>query len=139
MIKPLINQNHSLGHPAIDADHAVIGTLWLRAVSSGHLEFPLRVARLRKAMTGHFEHEAALLANAGRRLCPGHQEEHDLLLRMCTDALDLYRHDWRKTRSLLRNDFARKMREHIVSMDQCAVLILHTAPSSIPCDHLTTG
>jgi hemerythrin len=139
MIKPLIDQRHCLGHPAIDADHAVIGDLWLRAVHARHLELPLHLARLKKAMKRHFEHEAALLADAGRSLCRSHQQEHDVLLHLCSEALDLCQRDWRKTRLLLRNRFARLLREHIVSMDLCAVLTLHTAPSSVPCDHLTAG
>lgn len=139
MIRPLIDRRHYLGHPAIDADHAAIGDLWLHAVQAGRLELPLHLARLKKALQKHFEHEAALLAKAGRSLCPGHQEEHNSLLKLCSEASNLCQYDWRKSRSLLRNKLARVMREHIISMDLCAVLTLRTAPSSIPCDHLTAG
>jgi hemerythrin len=85
-------------------------------------------------MTHHFEHEVELLAEAGRGICARHRAEHISLLEICSDALVLYDHDWRKTQSLLRNTFAKKVREHITSMDQCAVLMIHT--DSALCDPL---
>lgn len=139
MIKSLIDQRHCLGHPAIDSDHAIIGELWLHAVDASQLEMPLHLARLRKSLKRHFEHEAALLAEVGQSLCRGHQAEHDALLQLCSEASDICGQDWRKSRSLLRNRLAHMLRGHIMSMDLCAVLTLHTAPSGIPCNPLTAS
>ncbi len=132
-VRPLINTQHSLGHDVIDNEHALIGDYWLKTVNCGRLEMPLHLARLKKAMARHFEHEAELMSATGRGLCLRHRAEHGSLLDMCARAAALYEQDWRKTRALLRNEFARKLREHIVSMDLCTVLILNTAGDA-PCD-----
>jgi hemerythrin-like metal-binding protein len=137
MSTPLIDRRHSLGHPDIDADHAVIGDLWLRAVNCSRREFPLHLARLKKAMQGHFERERMLLAEVGRPLCIKHQAEHESLLRLCAEASHLYQSSWRRTQSHLRNRFAKMMREHIVSMDLCTVLTIRTSDSAEPRDRLT--
>jgi len=135
MTSSLIDHRHSLGHPFIDTEHAEIGELWLRTVNCSRLEFPLHLARLKKAMERHFQHEADLLAKVGRGLCIGHRAEHRSLLELCSDAAMHYERDWRKSRSLLRKTFVKMMREHIVSMDLCAVLIIRTTDA--PCDQVT--
>lgn len=108
--------------------------LWQKAVGCKRHEFPLHLARLKKAMTRHFEHEAALLAEVGQNLCVSHQAEHDALLQQCAEASRLYAADWRKAQSHLRNTFAKMVREHVASMDLCAVLTIRTAPDT-PCNH----
>jgi hemerythrin len=137
MTNPLVDHRHLLGHPFIDTEHAAIGELWLRAVSCDRREFPLHLARLKKAMERHFEHEADLLAEVGRGLCASHRAEHRSLLDLCSDASALHGRDWRRSQSLLRNKFVRMVREHIISMDQCAVLTMRTAIA--PCDHATVN
>jgi hemerythrin len=122
----LINRRHVLGHDIIDAEHAAVAELWLKAVTCERIAFPLHLARLRKAMARHFDHEAALMAERGAALCRHHRNEHSMLLKLCGDALALYECDWRKARSLLRSTLPRLVREHVVSMDQCAVLFLNT-------------
>lgn len=82
-------------------------------------------------MTRHFEHEAELMAEAGGSLCTRHHAEHRSLLNLCADASALYERDWRKTQSLLRVKLAKMIREHITSMDQCAVLIMHTSDARV--------
>jgi hemerythrin len=126
MIKPLINRRLLLGHPVIDLELAEIGRHWLRAVSCEALEFPLNLARLRKVMARHFEHEAELIAQTKRGLCTHHQADHKSLLDVCGEASALYDLNLRKSRSLIRHTLAKMMRQHIIYSDQCAVLIMHT-------------
>jgi hemerythrin-like metal-binding protein len=130
MTRALLDHRHSLGHPDLDAEHHMIGDLWLRAVDCAPLEFPLHLARLKKAMQDHFENEKRLLAAIGRPLCIKHQVEHEMLLGLCSEASQLYQSSWRRTQSHLRHRFARMLREHINSMDLCTVLTIRTATST---------
>jgi hemerythrin-like metal-binding protein len=135
MTRSLIPQRHRLGHKDIDADHAAMNELWQKAVGCAPPEFPLHLARLKRAMKRHFEHEAALLAEVGQCLCVSHQAEHEALLQQCAEASRLYAKSCRKAQSHLRRIFARMVREHVASMDLCAVLTIRTAPDT-PCDHM---
>lgn len=132
MTRPLLTRRHELGHPLIDREHALISDYWLRTVDCSPLEFPLHLARLKRAMTQHFAHETELLTAAGKGLCIRHHADHGSLLKLCAEAAALYEQDWRRTRALLRNEFAKKLREHITSMDVCTVLMLNTAEKA-PC------
>ena len=76
---------------------------------------------------------------AGMSLCTRHRAEHSALLELCSEAALLYERDWRKAQSLLRNRFATMVREHIISMDLCAVLLIQTAGTGAPCDPMTVG
>ncbi|MBZ0141184.1 MAG: hypothetical protein K8H87_15670 [Pseudorhodoplanes sp.] len=140
MVRPLVNQNFCLGHPVIDTEHAAIGEYWQEAVSCERLQLPLHLARLKRAMARHFDHEAEILAKTtGMSLCTRHRAEHSALLELCSEAALLYERDWRKAQSLLRNRFATMVREHIISMDLCAVLLIQTAGTGAPCDPMTVG
>jgi hemerythrin len=122
----LTDRRHTLGHDIIDGEHSALAECWLRAVSCEQIEFPLRIARLRKLMTRHFDHEVALLAESGGTLCHCHRNEHHVLLELCDRVFSLHERNWRKTQTLLRNKFANLVRKHISTMDQMAVLIINT-------------
>ena len=47
-----------------------------------------------------------------------------MLLDLCDRVTALSPHNWRKARSLLRTQLPRLVREHIISMDQLAVLFI---------------
>lgn len=124
--RPLLAKVHQLGHTEIDLDHRAMADCWERVVSCAPIEFPFFMARFKKAMRDHFDREAALLARAGGRLWASHQQEHRDLLALCDQASGLAEHSCRRAQSLLRNKLARLFREHVVSMDQMAVLFLNT-------------
>lgn len=124
IIRPLIDERHMLGHDVIDGDHMAIADGWLRAVNCEPIQFPFLIARLKKLMRSHFDHEAALMFSSGGMLCKCHREEHLTLLDLCDQAAALNEKDWRRTQSLLRNRFLKLVREHIVGMDQIAVLFI---------------
>jgi hemerythrin len=117
---------HELGHAAIDLDHRAVAECWGRTVDCRPIELPFFLARLRKVMSRHFDHEALLMSRAGGRLCEFHRREHGMLLALCDEARALTERDPRRARALLRNKLARLFREHIISMDQCAVLFIHS-------------
>jgi hemerythrin len=122
----LIARNHRLGHDAIDRDHAAIADWWSQAVSCEQIQAAFFIARLKKLMREHFEREAMLIERAGGRLCDCHKREHQLLLDLCDEAAALSGRNWRSARSLLRTKLAGLLREHILCMDQCAVLLINT-------------
>ena len=122
--QPLIDRRHRLGHDAIDSDHAALSACWVDAVNCRPIEFPLRLARLKKLMARHFEHESALLVQKGQALCRYHHVEHRMLLELCDQIAACHGRDRQQAQSLLRNQFAERVREHIVTMDQCAVLLM---------------
>ena len=121
---PLLGRQHTLGHEVIDADHRAIADWWLRAVNCEPIQLAFFVARLKKLMRDHFDHEAVLMEWAGGRLCECHRREHQMLLDLCDRVTALSPHNWRKARSLLRTQLPRLVREHIISMDQLAVLFI---------------
>lgn len=124
--RPLLGRRQTLGHEGIDLDHRTIADWWLRTINCEQIQFPFFAARLKKLMRDHFDHEAALMERAGGALCVCHRREHQLLLELCDHAMALGRQNWRQARSLLRNKLPRLLREHIICMDQLAVLFIHT-------------
>jgi hemerythrin len=125
-LRPLLAKVHELGHAEIDLDHHAMAECWDRVVNCAPIQFPFFMARFKKVMRDHFDHEAALLAHAGGHLWEAHRLEHRGLLELCDRASRLAERNCRKAQSLLRNELARMFREHVVSMDQIAVLILNT-------------
>ena len=126
VVRPLIGKQHVLGHDAIDLDHKAIADCWHKAVQCQEIEFPLLIARLKKRMRNHFDHEAVLMRRSGGALCDCHAQEHDELLDLCEEVMVLSRKNWRKTQSLLRIRFPKLIRDHIIYTDQIAVLFLNT-------------
>ena len=115
-----------LGHEAIDSDHMEISNCWYRTVNCGPLQFPFLIARMKKLMQEHFAREVEIMRRFDRSLPACHQIEHDLLLRFCADAAKLSEYSWAKAQLLLRRDFPRHVREHIICMDQLVVLYVNT-------------
>ncbi len=126
-MRPLLGTQHFLGHESIDLEHKAIADWWLLTVNCQEIQFPFFIARLKRLMHEHFVHEATLLKRAGTSLCECHEREHRLLLDLCDEAATLGRSNWRQAQSLLRNKLPKLVREHIVSMDQLAVLLINTA------------
>jgi hemerythrin len=116
-----------LGHEAIDIDHLAIADCWLQAATCEQIQFAFLIARLKKLMRTHFDREVALMARAGGRLCECHRQEHRELLELCDRADMLSRSNWPHAQALLRNKFPKMVREHIICMDQLAVLFIHTS------------
>jgi hemerythrin len=125
-MQALLKRHHVLGHAAIDADHAEMAQWWLRTVSCEPLQLAFFIARLKKLMLNHFDREAALMEEAGGRLCECHRREHRMLVALCDQATVLARRNGRKARSLLRVELPRLVREHIICMDQLTVLFINT-------------
>jgi len=125
-IRPLIGRRHALGHDVIDTDHFAIANWWLRTVECEPIQFAFFVARLKKLMRSHFDHEALLMQEAGGRMCDCHSDEHQTLLALCDQASALGRSHWKKAQSLLRTELPKLVREHIISMDQFTVLFINT-------------
>lgn len=125
-VHPLLGKHHELGHPAIDLEHRTMAECWIRAVNCEPIQFPFFMARLKNVMRKHFDHEAVLMAQAGGRLCECHGREHRMLLELCDQTAALAGRNWRKAQSRLRNELPRLVREHIICMDQIAVLFIHT-------------
>jgi hemerythrin len=117
----------ALGHAAIDSDHSAIADQWLRTASCEPFQFEFFVARLKSLMRKHFEHEAALMERAGSSLCRCHRDEHQSLLDLCDQMRDMSDRSWRKTQSLLRLEFPKLVRKHVLYTDQLAVLFLNTS------------
>jgi hemerythrin len=125
-VRPLLGKQHALGHEAIDRENRAIADWWLRAVNCEEIQFPFFLARLKKLLRTHFDHEAALMRQAGVPLCECHAREHRLLLELCDTGTALSRRNWRRANSLLRNKFPKLLREHIIGMDALAVLFINT-------------
>jgi hemerythrin len=123
----LIGNSHALGHAAIDADHFAIADCWLAAMRCAPVALPFHIARLRRLMRRHFEHEAALVEATGTPFCRFHRREHEAMLALCDDAYALADRNWRKARALLRDKLPAAVRGHVISMDQVAVLVINTA------------
>jgi hemerythrin len=124
--RPLVDRRHRLGHDVIDSELVALSNCWLHAVNCAPMEFPLRMARLKKLMLMHFDHESALLAELGYALCRYHHNEHRMLLEMCDQISTFHERDWKKAQSLLKKKFPELFREHIITMDQCAVFLIET-------------
>lgn len=122
----LITDRHALGHPEIDFDHFAIADCWLRTMRAEPVALPLHIARLRKLMLRHFEHEANLVEATGTRFCLCHRREHDAMLSLCEDAYEMSYRNGRAALMRLRR-LPRLVRDHIICMDQIAVLIINTA------------
>ena len=103
---PLVDRRHRLGRDVIDSELVALSSCWLHAVNSVPLEFPLRMARLKKLMRMHFDHESALLAELGYALCRYHRNEHRMLLKLCDQILTFHERDWKKAQSLLKRKFS---------------------------------
>ena len=129
-IRPLIGRQHTLGHQLIDTDHMTIATWWRRVVDCEPIQSTFFIARLKKLMREHFEHEALLMAQSGGSLCECHRKEHQEWIELCDHALALSSENWRKSRSLLRTDLPRLVREHVISMDQLTVMFINTNGAS---------
>lgn len=125
-IRPLIGRQHTLGHDVIDSDHQAIADWWLQTVTCEPIQFAFFMARLKKLMSTHFDHEAALMEEAGGRMCECHSQEHRMLLTVCDQASVLSLSRWRRAQSLLRTELPKLVREHIISMDQLTVLFINT-------------
>ncbi len=125
--RPLIEARHALGHAKIDSDHFAIADYWLQLTCCEPIAVPFHIARLRKRMRDHFNDEAALVEATGRPFGCAHRQEHAAMLRLCDQAYRLSDTNQRGARALLRNKLPRLMREHIICMDQIAVLIINTA------------
>jgi hemerythrin len=125
--KKLIGGRHVLGHAEIDTDHFAIADCWLQATQCEPIVLPFQIARLRKLMRNHFDREASLVEATGTAFCRCHRQEHDGLLELCGDAYALSYQNVRKSRSLLQNELPRLVRDHIISMDQIAILIINLA------------
>jgi len=125
-VSRLLRQQDTLGHDVIDSEHRAIGDWWQRTIRCEPVEFAFFLARLKKLMGMHFDHEAMLMQAAGGRMCECHYEEHRVLLALCEEAGVLSLGHWRKAQSLLRRDLPRLIREHIIAMDQLVVLFINT-------------
>lgn len=130
--RTLIGPNHALGHAEIDSDHFAIADYWLQLTQCEPIAIAFHIARLRKRMRNHFNHEAALVEAAGRRLWQDHKGEHDEMLRLCDEAYELSAQNRRAARALLRSRLPRMMRNHIICMDQIAVLMIKDAAQDRP-------
>lgn len=125
-IRPLIGRQHALGHERIDSEHLAIANWWSRTVGCEQVQFAFFVARLKKLMRDHFDHEAMLMREAGGSMCECHSGEHRMLLGLCDQASTISRFHWKKAQALLRRDLPRLVREHINTMDQLTVLFINT-------------
>jgi len=128
----LIGVRHTLGHELIDAGNAAISDCWLRAAHCDPIELPFQTARLRKLMRIQFDREAALIEAIEEELCWCHRREHQALMGLCDEAHDLSGHAWKRARKLLRGDFARQFRNHVVCMDQVTVVMINAASPGGP-------
>jgi hemerythrin len=132
MTRPLISASHSLGHAEIDRDHFAIADWWMKATRCAPIALPFHIAGLRRVMRNHFTREASLVEATGTPFGSGHRTEHDAMLALCDDAYALAERDWRGARRLLRDRLPRLVREHVISMDQIAVLIINEAGQNRP-------
>jgi hemerythrin-like metal-binding protein len=134
--RQLLGRNHEVGHDAIDSDHQAMASCWNRTINCDRIQFEFLIARLKKLMRNHFDHEAALMEQAGGSLCECHRREHEVLLALCDQAAVMSRKNCRAAQSLLRNKLPPLVREHIICMDQLAALFINsnggTARANIP-------
>ena len=121
LIRPVL-----LGHSAIDADHFELSKCWPQVIGATPLQFPFFLARFRKLMRDHFEREASIMRHHNSKLCECHEREHEDLLTLCDRATRLSRNSFREAQDLLRAEFPRRIREHIICMDQLLVLFINT-------------
>lgn len=126
ILRPLIGERLVLGHDLIDGDLRTIADGWLRAVTCEQIQFPFFIARMKKLMSVHFDHEAVLMRSSGGTLCECHRHEHRTLMDLCDQAAVQGVRNWSRAQSLLRNKFPKLFRNHIVGMDQFAVLFINT-------------
>lgn len=122
----MIGRQYTLGHDVIDTDHFAIADWWLRTVTCESIQFAFFMARLKKLMRTHFDHEALLMREAGSQMCECHSQEHRVLLALCDQATALGHTNLRTAQSLLRTKFPKLVREHIISMDQLTVLFINS-------------
>lgn len=136
IIRPISRKlrTERLGHDKIDADHVEISDCWFQAVNCKPIQFPFLIARLKKLMVNHFTREDAIMRYAASSLCSCHRHEHEMLLGLCDRGARLSESDWRATQRLLRDEFPKRVREHIICMDQVLVLHLNMRNESIPAD-----
>lgn len=141
IIRPLSRKLRTelLGHDDIDADHVEISDCWFQAVNCQPIQFPFLIARMKKLMVNHFAREDAIMSQAASALCSCHRQEHDMLIGLCDRAARLSKYDWRATQRLLRDEFPKLVREHIICMDQLLVLHLNTCGGSAPTDESPRG
>ena len=125
-VRPLIGPQHALGHDTIDADHLAIADWWLRTVNCQPVQFEFYLARLKRLMRQHFDHEAMLMEEVGGRMCKCHDQEHQMMLALCERVSALARSRWQRAQSLLRTELPWLVREHIISMDQLTVLFINS-------------
>jgi hemerythrin len=130
--RTLIGPSHALGHAEIDSDHFAIADYWLQLTQCEPIAVSFHIARLRKRMRSHFNHEAALVEAIGAPFPHAHHGEHNAMLRLCDEAYELSDRDRRAARALLRSRLPRLMRNHIICMDQIAVLMINTAAQHRP-------
>lgn len=123
-VRPLLGKRYLLGHEWIDGELSAIADGWLRAVSCEPIQFPFFIFRMKKLLRSHFDHEAILMRSSGSSLCECHHQEHRTLIDLCDQANALSANDWRRTQSLLRKRFPKLIRDHIIGMDQIAVLFI---------------
>jgi hemerythrin-like metal-binding protein len=122
----LIGAGHALGHSQIDSEHFAIADCWSQTIRAAPAGLPLTIARLRKVMRRHFEHESRLIEAAGVKFCACHRVEHEAMLSLCDDAYVLAERDRRASQILLRK-LPRLMKDHIICTDQIAVLMMQAA------------
>jgi hemerythrin len=115
-----------LGHTDIDSDHSQIARCWFQAANCLPIQFPYFITRLRKVMRDHFDREAEIMSGYDSDLCACHRHEHDALLGLCDTAYRLSHDDWEQAQALLRSEFPRMVREHIICMDQMVVMCINT-------------
>jgi hemerythrin len=115
-----------LGHDVLDSDHIEISECWFQAVNCTPIQFPFLIARLKALMKKHFALENAMMEGASGMLCACHRRDHDSLIGLCDHAARLSKYNPRKARSFLRYEFPKRVREHIICMDQMLVLFINT-------------
>lgn len=122
----MIGDGHALGHPQIDSAHFAIADCWSQAIRAAPIGLPFTIARLRKAVHRHFEHETRLIEAAGMRFCACHRIEHEAMLALCDNAYALADGNRRAAQALLRK-LPRLLKDHIIYTDQITVLMIRDA------------
>lgn len=129
IVRPMSRQlrTERFGHDIIDADHIEISDCWFQAVNCKPIQFPFLIARLRRLMANHFTREDAIMRDAASALCSCHRQDHEMLLGLCDRAAKLGEIDWQAAQRVLRRDFPKQVREHIICMGQMLVLHINTS------------
>lgn len=130
VLNRLVGNQRALGEVVIDGGYRSVAECWWHATTCDELHFPLLNARLRKVLTTLHDNERALVERTGSTLCGCHKEEHEALLTVCREAQDLETCNWRRARSLLRYQFRKLFREHMICMDSVTVLFIRTSLAS---------